>query len=161
MALMLNKAQIYGAPDLANASETALQSLFQRVGGNPLALKLVVGLNYDLAIPQILGALVQVNVQEVEDLYRLIYRNVWQMISNPAKKLLEIMPLAAEGGMGQAQMLAVSHLEEDQLFKAIQELSRRSLLEVRGTPSKKRYAIHSLTRTFLMSEIIQWFEETP
>jgi hypothetical protein len=66
------------------------------------------------------------------------------------------MPLAADTGIVQAHMQEISGLEEKQLLRAIQELSRRSLLEVRGTAVEHRYIIHSLTRTFLASDIIHW-----
>ncbi|WP_420628184.1 NB-ARC domain-containing protein [Candidatus Leptofilum sp.] len=158
LALLQHQAEIIGATDLANAPDAMLQAIFEKVGGNPLALKLIAGLNYELAIPQILNTLIQVNVQEVNNMYQHIYWQLWRALSKDAKKLLEIMPLSSTEGMGQAQILAVSSLPEMQLLAAIQELSRRSLLEIRSTPKEKRYAIHGLTRTFLLSEIIHWFE---
>lgn len=161
LALLRYQAGITGASDLANAPDTTLQAILEKVGGNPLALKLVAGLSFDLAVPQILNTLIQVNVPEVNNMYQHIYWRLWQILSEDAKKLLEIMPLSSTEGMGQAQLLAVSALPKAQLLTAIQELSRRSLLEVRSTPNEKRYAIHSLTQTFLMSEIIHWFEREP
>ena len=74
--------------------------------------------------------------------------------------MLEVMPLAADSGIVQAQMMAISKLDQKQLLAAVRELSWRSLLEVRGTPAERRYTIHSLTRTFLRSEIINWPSET-
>lgn len=159
-ALIRHQAQAVGNSDLADAPEEQLQTAYHRVGGNPLALKLLVGLNHDLSLPQILEELTHVRVQEVENLYRHIYWQVWQTLSAEAKTLLEVMPLSADIGIVQAQMQAISGLEEKQLVNSIQELSQRSLLEVRGTPTERRYTIHSLTRTFLGSEIIKWPLET-
>jgi hypothetical protein len=160
IALMRKQAQLIGTTDLAEAPDDLLQTIYDSVGGNPLALKLIVGLNHDLSLPQIVEALRQAHVQEIEDLYRHIYWKIWQSLSPAAKSLLEVMPISSAGGIVQAQMQAISRLEENQLLAAIQELSQRSLLEVRGTPTEKRYTIHSLTRTFLQSEIIHWFGDS-
>ena len=156
VALIRHQAESVGDNNLAGASADILQTIYHHVGGNPLALKLVVGLNRDLSLPQILDDLIQVHVEEVENLYRYIYRQVWQSLSTEAKTLLEVMPMSSDTGIVQAQMQAISHLDDKQLVKSIQELSQRSLLEVRGTPTERRYTIHSLTRTFLRSEIIKW-----
>jgi hypothetical protein len=154
--LMRHQAQTIGQRQLAQADDALLATIYERVGGNPLAIKLIVGLTHDLSLPQIIEELTQVHLQEVEQLYRHIYWQVWQSLSQAAKVLLEVMPLSSDTGIVQAQMQAVSGLAEGQLVNAIHELSQRSLLEVRGTPSERRYTIHSLTRTFLHSEIIHW-----
>jgi hypothetical protein len=102
-----------------------------------LAIKLVVGLTHDLSLPQIIEELTQVHLQEVE-------RSTATSIGRCGKaepggeRLLEVMPLSSDTGIVQAQMQAVSGLAEKQLVNAIQELSQRSLLEVRGTPSERR-----------------------
>lgn len=156
IALIRHQAQMMGQRELAKAPEELLVTIYTHVGGNPLALKLIVGLTHDLSLPQIIDALTQVHLQEVEKLYRHIYWKVWQALSQEAKVLLEVMPMSSDTGIVQAQMQTISGLDEKQLVNAIQELSRRSLLEVRGTPTERRYTIHSLTRSFLGSEIIHW-----
>lgn len=156
IGLIRHQAQTIGQDELAQAADELLATIYTHVGGNPLAIKLIVGLTHDLSLPQIIEELTQVHLQEVELLYRHIYWQVWQSLSPEAKVLLEVMPLSADTGIVQTQMQAISKLEEKELVNAIQELSQRSLLEVRGTPIERRYTIHSLTRTFLHSEIIHW-----
>jgi hypothetical protein len=156
VALIRHQAHTIGQHHLAEADDDLLTTIFDHVGGNPLAIKLIVGLTHDFSLPQIIDELTQVHLHEVERLYRHIYWKVWQSLSPAAKVLLEVMPLSSETGIVQAQLQAVSGLDEKQLVNAIQELSQRSLLEVRGTPTERRYTIHSLTRTFLHSEIIDW-----
>ena len=159
IALIRHQAHAIGQHELAQADDDLLMTIYTCVGGNPLALKLIVGLTQDLSLPQIIEELRQVHLQEVEKLYRHIYWKVWHSLSQEAKALLEVMPLSSNTGIIQAQMQAISKLEEKWLGNAIQELSQRSLLEVRGTPTERRYTIHSLTRTFLRSEIIHWPED--
>lgn len=156
IALIRHQAHTIGQRQLAQATDELLATIYTHVGGNPLALKLIVGLTHDLSLPQIIEELTQVHLHEVEHLYRHIYWQVWQQLSQDAKVLLEVMPISSDTGIVQAQLQAICGLEAKQLVNAIHELSQRSLLEVRGTPSERRYTIHSLTRTFLHSEIIHW-----
>ncbi|MBE2198374.1 MAG: hypothetical protein IAE79_07160 [Anaerolinea sp.] len=156
LALLRDQARQIGNEALAAASEAELHAIYACTGGNPLALKLVVGLSQDLALPHVLADLAQVQTAATGDLYRHIYWQAWQSLSQPAKALLEVMPLAADSGATPEQLQAISSLEPAQLLPTIQELIRRSLLEVRGTLNERRYAIHSLTRTFLLHEISHW-----
>ena len=153
-ALVREQAQATGATLLAAAPAEELNAIYETVGGNPLALKLVTGLARSFSLPEILEDLVEVRLEEVEEMYQRIYWKAWRALGDDARTLLEMMPIAADAGIGQAQMLAVSGLEKGQLRRAIRELSDRSLLEVRGSVSERRYSIHRLTDTFLRSEII-------
>jgi hypothetical protein len=156
LQLIRDQAERTGLSDLAQLPDEVLQPVYEQVGGNPLALKLIVGLTQDLSLPQILEELQRVQVREIAGMYQQIYEKAWQSLSPEGKVLLTVMPLAADTGIVQAHMQEISGLEEKQLLRAIQELSRRSLLEVRGTAVEHRYTIHSLTRTFLASDIIHW-----
>lgn len=156
LALLRDQARQIGNEALAAAPEAELQAIYACTGGNPLTLKLVVGLSQDLALPHVLADLAQAQTAATSDLYRHIYWQAWQSLSQPAKTLLEVMPLAADSGATPEQLQVISRLEPSQMLPAIQELIRRSLLEVRGSLNERRYAIHSLTRTFLLHEISHW-----
>lgn len=158
LALLRDQAQLIGAHALSAAADAELEAIYAQVGGNPLALKLIAGLSQDFSLPDILADLAQAQLPATEALYRHIYSQTWQVLSQPARQLLEIMPLAADAGATPAHLQAVSGLEPAHLLPAIQELVHRSLLEVRGTLNERRYAIHSLTRTFLLREISHWPE---
>lgn len=159
-ALIRERARAIGAPHLADAPADAIDTIYEAVGGNPLALKLVTGLARTLSLPEVLDDLVEVRLQQVEEMYRRIYWKAWRALSPDARTLLEMMPVAAGGGIVQEQMLAVSGLDKGQLRRAIHELSSRSLLEVRGSVAQRRYSIHRLTDTFLRSEIIHWPDQS-
>ncbi len=72
--------------------------------------------------------------------------------------LLQAMPLVSGAGATADYLQEISGLSAGQLWPAIQELRKRSLLEVRGDIREKRYGIHRLTETFLRTEIIHWPE---
>jgi hypothetical protein len=156
LALLRDQARQIGNEALVAAPEAELHAIYACTGGNPLALKLVVGLSQDLALPHVLADLAQAQTAATGDLYRHIYWQAWQSLSQSAKALLEVMPLAADSGATPEQLQAISRLAPAQMLPAIQELIRRSLLEVRGSLNERRYAIHSLTRTFLLHEISHW-----
>jgi hypothetical protein len=157
-ALMRRHARDTGVAVVAEASTADLQAIFDTVGGNPLALKLVVTLLDTIPLPRVLAELARGPQGKVEEMYRHIYWRTWQTLDQDARALLQAMPIVADVGATPEYLQEVSGLEEDRLWPAIQELRRRSLLEVRGNLHEKRYGIHRLTETFLRTEIIHWDE---
>lgn len=157
--LLRHHAETIGSQDLAAASDGNLQAIYEVTGGNPLALKLVAGLAAVLPLPQILDSLASSRPGPIEEMYRDIYWRSWQMLSEEGQRLLQAMPLAAEPGALPDQMMAMSGLVSEQFWPAVSELFSRSLLEVSGDISERRYGIHRLTETFLRTEIINWPEQ--
>ena len=94
----------------------------------------------------------------VEELYRHIYWQSWRTLSEPARTLLQAMPLVAESGGEPAYLQAISGLDEEDFWPALSQLRSRSLLEVRGTLEEKRYGVHRLTETFVRTEVVHWPE---
>ncbi len=119
-------------------------------------LKLAVGLIAVQPLDDLLRDLRERKTPTIDDLYRHIYWQVWQLLSANARQLLQAMPLVAESGGAPDYLRALSGLAETDLWPALQELRHCSLLEVRGTLQEKRYGIHRLTETFLHTEIIHW-----
>jgi hypothetical protein len=149
-----------GLLELGHAPQPTYQAIYDVVGGNPLALRLIIGLCNVFPLPQILTDLTQAHITQVSEMYLHIYWKAWHALTEPAQSMLLMMPMAARTGMNLAQMLAVSQLSHSQLAAAIGELSNRSLLEIRGTLHERRYGIHSLTESFLKTEIINWPKES-
>ena len=123
-----------------------------------MALKLVVSLLDLLSLPQVLEGLSSSRPGPIEELYRHIYWQSWQILSPEAKRLLQAMPLVSETGGLPDYLQSISELPADRFWPALHELRYRSLLEVRGTIQEKRYGIHRLTESFLRTEIIDWPE---
>lgn len=155
-SLIRHHAHITGLAELAEADSDIIEAIYTVTGGNPLALKLVVGLANVLPLPQILTDLSENQSGPIEDLYRHIYWEAWQTLTPAAQQLLQAMPLVAASGAKPEQMQAFSGLDASGFWTAIRELTDRSLLEVQGTIQDRRYGIHRLTDTFLQTEIINW-----
>jgi len=136
-------------------------AIFAVVGGNPLALKLAVGLIAVQPLDDLLRDLRERQTPTIDDLYRHIYWRIWNALSPQAQALLLGMPLIAETGAAPEQLAAISGLADAELWPAIQELWGRSLLEVRGTVRAKRYGIHRLTETFVQTDLTHWSDRFP
>ena len=158
-ALVRHHARDINLLDLADITSDEAKPIYQVTGGNPLALKLIIGLATAKALPLILQDLVDVQSDQIEKLYRRIYWQTWNTLDKNAQALLEMMPMSGVEGMGTKQLRATSEMKERVLWDAVTELTNRSLLEVRGTVWERRYGIHRLTETFLQTEIIHWPKE--
>lgn len=155
LALLKHEASLRQMPALAQASPDQLERIYDVVGGNPLALKLVVGQLHSLSLATVLENLKQAQGQKVEALYTFIYRQAWQTLNEAARQVLLLMPLAQNGTASQLAA-AAGNLAEAQLADALEHLTAVSLLEVSGDLAQRRYRIHRLTETFLLNEVIKW-----
>lgn len=139
---------------LASANEADWQRIFDAVGGNPLALKLVTGQTAFLPLANVLDNLIEAKGKDNADLYSHIYWQAWHMMDDASRQALLIMPLTHDGTFDQLQ--ANSKLEPSELGQALKQLSTLSLIQISGSLNKRRYSIHRLTETFLLNEAIRW-----
>jgi len=153
-ALLRYEAETRGVTTLMDASQDHLARIYEVVGGNPLALKLVVGQLYVLPLSHVLENLKEAQGKTIDDLYTYIYRQAWQTLDEISREVLLVMPLAQGGTF--AQITAVSKLCVDQLDQALESLVKLSLVEVGGDIEQHRYRIHRLTEAFLLKEVVRW-----
>ncbi len=154
LALIRHHADEISIHDLVDVDDALLIPIYKSVGGNPFALKLLIGLAQTRPLPDILSDF-QTGHAAAEKLYDKIFWQAWHSLSDSAKTILTIMPLAPEAGMSPKQLLLYSALSKEALWPAVNELASRSLLEVKGTVWERLYAIHHLTKTFIQSQIIK------
>ena len=127
------------------------------MGGNPLALKLVVGQIRILPLPQVLENLRQAQGKRIDALYTYIYWQAWDSLDPVSQQVLLVMPLAQDGDL--AHLASVSGLEMEPLGEALHQLISRNLVEVSGGLEERVYRIHRLTETFLLTEVARWQSE--
>lgn len=128
--------------------------IYDTVGGNPLALKLVAGQLSMLPLQQVIDSLQLAQDKSVDDLYTYIYWQAWQLLEPASRQALLVMPLVQHGMWSQLQQ--VSGLDSAKLNPAIQQLCQLSLLNISGELEARCYSIHRLTETFLMNEVTKW-----
>jgi hypothetical protein len=149
-----HEAKVRGLPLLADAADAELKPIYEVVGGNPLALKLVVGQISILPLSQVLENLKEARGKGIDELYTYIYWQAWHMLDAASQQVLLVMPLAQDGPLD--QLRALNQLELDELTQALQQLAALSLVQVGGDLEVRRYTIHRLTETFLLNEAIKW-----
>ncbi len=154
VALLQYEARLRQMSILDAATAAQLERIHEVVGGNPLALKLVVGQLHSLPLTAVLENLKQARGKKIEELYTYIYRQAWHSLDEAGRQLLLVMPLTQNGTA--SQLAAASGLEDDKISDAIEHLITVSLLDVSGDLEQRRYRIHRLTETFLLNEVIKW-----
>lgn len=155
IALMHHHARENGIEFMTTATKDNLHAIYQTIGGNPYAIKLVVDLLDLWPLDELLDELGRGNSGSPQKIYTHIYWQTWRSLSENARLLLQAMPLVADMGGTTSQLKAITALQ-DQFYTAVSELRHRSLIEVRGTMQEKRYGIHRLTQTFVSTEITGW-----
>ncbi|MFN2167791.1 MAG: NB-ARC domain-containing protein [Anaerolineae bacterium] len=156
LQLIRQEATLRNLPQVAGAADAELSPIFETVGGNPLALRLVVGQVHVHPLDSILDDLQAARGRPIENLYSYIYRQAWDGLSELCRRALLAFPLVPEQGGDQALLAAISGLEQPHLRDALQELVSLNLVDGRGDLSQRRYTVHGLTRTFLMEQVARW-----
>jgi hypothetical protein len=148
LALIRREAHLRGLPEVAKAGDDALHPILAVTGGNPLAIKLVVGQLVSLPLSRILASL-KTAQPGTESFYQYLYSVSWELISAPAQHLLRRMAELQAGGGTWEDLLAISGLLGDDLNSAIEELVSHSLVQAVGF--EKTYSLHPLTYHFAVS----------
>jgi hypothetical protein len=152
-ALMRHHARGQGI-SLAGATAADFDAVYERAGGNPLALKLIISQLHDLTLDQVLQNLVAQRGEDIEAMYTRIYERAWKLLTPTAQRVLSSMQTVSEAGATADYLQdAFGHIDDADFWPAVQLLRQRSLLEARGTIHEKKYGIHRLTRTFLQKHI--------
>ncbi|MGQ9490898.1 MAG: NB-ARC domain-containing protein [Anaerolineae bacterium] len=154
--LVRHEGWLNDLPGVAAASDDELRPIYETVGGNPLALRLVTRQLHILPLAQVLDNLRQARGKRAEELYNFIYWDAWHRLPATAQEVLLLMPLFAHTGVDLAAIQRVSELTEDALVDALSYLARLSLVNVSGDLQARRFSIHWLTESFLLNEVIKW-----
>jgi hypothetical protein len=156
LALVRHEALARNLPLLAAAPDADLIPIYRTVGGNPLALRLVVGQICRHALPTVLEDLHHARGRTVEQLYTFIYRRAWDLLTENERQAFVSLPLIPESGAGLSFIHTASGLAIDMLHDALETLVQLSLVDHHSSLHESRYTIHSLTRTFLLEQVIRW-----
>lgn len=151
-ALMLIRqmAEHTGFGELARADDETLQKIYQTVGGNPLALKLLVGQLRFYSLPQVLARFSGKGVGEDDGLFDYIYRETWESISDEEKETLIVLTQAGESGFTFEQLAERVSISENALYGCLESLILLSLVDKAGTLWERSYKLHRLTEISIM-----------
>jgi len=150
------EAQSRNLSVLTNFSDAELTPIFQTVGGNPLALRLLVGQIHFRPLQVVLSDLLEARGQKAENLYKYVFQTAWENLDSLSQDVLLAMPLVPPTGETQDFVTAVTGLPEEEVMESLDKLIALNLVDCRQEKSRYRYSIHSLTRSFLHKEAIKW-----
>lgn len=156
LSLMRWEAKQRNIQSVLAASEVDLYPIFETVGGNPLALRLIIGLLHRHPLQGILTDLLTARGNHVEALYTYIYEQAWRQLGAIEQDVLVAMPLVSQEGGRFDLLAAMCELDDGTLRQALDTLVMLNLVEARGDLFERRYTIHSLTRVFLHEQVIRW-----
>ncbi len=156
LCLIRHEIEQHNLTHLQQASEADLKKIVRTVGGNPLALRLVVGQTHIFALNVILEDLAQARSQTVEELYIYIYRRAWEALDEPARELFLTMPLLTDEGECIEDLAELSGMAAGLAHTALKHLVDLNLVNSSGDHQARHYSIHNLTRTFLQEQVLKW-----
>lgn len=148
-------AQRRGCEAIGQAPGDTLEEIHHVTQGQPLAMKLIVGQALDLDLDLVLASLRRARGR----IYRFIYWDSWQQLSEPARKLLVYLG-GVPGSISLEELIDAPVVPDaDDLLDAMQQLIRLSLVSVTQGERRKRYAIHQLTRYFVNGDLPEIWRE--
>ncbi len=159
LLLIRTEATVRNNQSLAAAADDDLRPIYETVGGNPLALRLVVGQTHIHSLGHVLADLQEARGRSVEQLYHYIYWQVWNNLDELAQQALLLMPLVTEAGGDIAYLTAMAAgggLAAEDVGNALERLVAQNLVDSRGGLHERRYTIHALTNTFLQEQVLKW-----
>ena len=152
LALIRHEAETRGMQELANAAETDLAQIYDVTGGNPLAIKLIIGQIHTLSLPVALSRFSGAKGRSVEELLTFVYTNTWQILNQNCRRVLQAMLLVTEGGGRLEQIAAAAELDTDDTANCLHRLVGLSLVNVGGDLRIRRYSLHQLTQIFVAQQ---------
>jgi LuxR family glucitol operon transcriptional activator len=160
MNLVRSEAKTNNLRQVTAATDEQLYPIYQTVGGNPLALRLVVGQLHIFSLGQVLDDLMEARSKSAENLYTFIFWRAWDYLDEAARCLLIAMLLTSEQGdtLDELAEICATELNRATLHGALRQLVMINLVESQGDLFERRFTIHNLTRSFLHRQVQIWQE---
>lgn len=158
LQLMRQVAQAHDLVHVSQCSDGELVPIYGAVGGNPLALMLVIGQTHVRALHAVIADLVQARTLPMLTLFDFILHQVWAGLDGRERRVLASMPLAQTRCLDVEEISLLCGLGVAETAVALQRLIQSSLIYAMGDLDGTRYLLHNLTRTFLNKRARQLVE---
>jgi hypothetical protein len=155
ITLLHQEAEVRNIPSLLNALEELTAQIYEVVGGNPLALRLVAGQIHWHGLEVVLGDL-KASGGTGEQLYRYLFEWTWNNMVESTRAVLLAMPLLVPTGGTESDLVTFTGLSPAVVRTALKELIDQNLVNVAGNAEQRLYTTHNLTRGFLQEYVAQW-----
>ena len=150
------EARRTGFTDLAMASDVDLQAIYHAVGGNPLALKLIIGQLRFHSLSHVLKRFGQASsIPSEAGIFDYIYREIWETLDDDHKMILLTLTQAGETGFSLDHLAEISSLSIETSSQSLEKLILLSMVDLSGNLLERRYRLHRLTEVFLLKMFAQ------
>ncbi len=151
LQLIRQEAKRGGFTDLVSATNEDLIKVYEVVGGNPLALKLIIGQLRFYSLSSVLSRFTDKKPTETnEGIFDYIFREIWESLEDNSKMILISLTQAGETGFTIEHLVGVSELSESVIYNCVTGLVMSSLVDITGSLLERRYKLHRLTEIFLL-----------
>ena len=156
LALLRQAAEERELSALAACPDEDLLPIYNAVGGNPLALLLVVGQTHVRPLHAVLKDLAGAPAQPPATLFTYIYRQVWEGLTTVERQVLLAVCSAQVTDLDAASLGALCGLDPGATTAALQRLIQANLVYMEGDLDACRYRVHNLTYRFLQTMAAGW-----
>ena len=156
LALLRQAAEERELAALAACTDDDLLPIYHAVGGNPLALLLVVGQTHVRPLHAVLKDLSAAPPHPPATLFGYIYRQVWEGLSTVDRQVLLAVCSAQVTDLDAASLGALCGLDAAATTAALQRLIQANLVYMEGDLHACRYRVHYLTYRFLQTVAADW-----
>jgi hypothetical protein len=156
LALLRQAAEDRELSALATCPNEDLLPIYNAVGGNPLALLLVVGQTHVRPLHAVLKDLSAAPAHPPATLFGYIYRQVWEGLATVDRQVLLAVCSAQVTDLDAASLGALCGLDADRTTTALQRLIQANLVYMEGDLDACRYRVHNLTYRFLQTMAASW-----
>lgn len=156
LALIRQEGRLGNLPHLVSALDAELLPIWEMVGGNPLAIRLITGQTRIHTLDSVLDELQQAKGKKAEQFYAYIFSGAWENLDEQTRQVLLAMPLLTERGGGIERLSRITELESADVAYCLDRLVALNLVDSRGGLNERLYTIHNLTRTFLQEQVAKW-----
>ncbi|MEM7130737.1 MAG: NB-ARC domain-containing protein [Chloroflexota bacterium] len=152
--LIRREAELSNIPELVACKDAELLPIYDYLGGNPLALKLIVGQIRLHTINTVLDNLRNIRTSMIKNLFIFIYNRAWNSLDNTSKHVLSSIISTNEAVDSIDVLMKISNLELEETYHALSRLIEFNLVYTQGNIQERVYKISNLTRTFLQNQVI-------
>ncbi len=132
MRLVRVEARLRGLSELEAAGDDELMPIYRIVGGNPLALRLVVGQVHTHTLDGVLADLAAARGERAEELFSFIFGRAWDSLDRLDRTVFVAMPLLAERGGTIDDLAALTQLDPGDVHDAVEVPGGAKLAGLQG-----------------------------
>lgn len=148
-AFIQYEAELQGLTALSQATEKELTRIYDITGGNPLAIRLIIGQSHTFSLKALLERGDVIAGHATQELLNYIHAGAWQRLDEQSRHMMRTMLVTPEEGGTIDQITAASGMAMTEVAPILQRLTTYALIRMNEEAGQRYYALHQLTRQFV------------